>query len=563
MPNKLRLSSQAITVIYDDNDTREKLSRYYPVHYNRKGTEAQLSARLIPEVLKDFRGLDESNISTAPQQLQELFWREVTARQRIDNLMQNGPTGNPVVNEHLTLMPHQQLGREIAMMRSRFGFFFDTRTGKTPLSLAIIRDDVAQHPDHKWLIVAPLILLDNAWLADATQFVPELKTVNCHGTTKAQRLRAMTQTANIYLTNIESFAIYKEEFEKIGFHGCIVDESSCMKSNKSQQTKALVDIAQQMQRFYLLSGRPSPNGLWELYPQLKALDWYSVPSSYTKFKEKYFVNVSFNSNFEKLENNPATIEELRAIVSKYAIYVDQADVLTMAGRTFHTIELDMPAELKKAYNKLRRELYIEASGKQITTTGAGAMCNKLRQVASGFVIDSEVVKTNKFYDENNQEVYLLSTYRFDALFDLLKKLGNEQAIIWCSYRYEFEYIKKVLGDKCSMIYGAVSASDKTKAIEQFKSGKVQYLVAHPASAKFGLTLTNAHLAVYFSLTFSYEDWKQSSERIYGRIESQPVHCDYYVLLASGAIDDRIYNEVLTGKHNTNMSLLNHLKGGDI
>lgn len=566
MKNKLRITKQVISVQYAayDRETIDKLHSYYPVHYNRKGTEAQLSSRLIPEILADFRGIDERNIGDAPQQLQDLFWSEINAREKMLSLMTDGPVEDPVVTPTLTLMAHQELGREIAKVRDRHCFFYDTRTGKTPLSLSIMYDDIKTNPEHKWLVIAPLILLEDAWLEDATKFIPGVTVVNCHGATKAQRLRNIQKPANIYLTNIESFANYKEMFEGMNFHGCFVDESSCMRSNRSKQTKALVDFSQQMKRFYLLSGRPSPNGLWEIYAQLKAIDWFCVPSSYTKFKERYFINVSYNSNFEKLEPNPVAIEELREIISRYAIYVDQEDVLTMAGRTFEVIELDMPTELKKAYNKLKRELCIEAQEERvITTTGAGALYNKLRQVASGFVIDSAVVKANKFYDEDNTEVYLLDSYRFEALADLLNKIGKEQAIIWCSYHYEFEYIKQMLGNNCALLYGAISAKDKQESIRRFRSKQVQYLVANPKSAKFGLTLTNAHIAIYFSLSFSYEDWKQSSERIYGRIESQPVPCTYYVLLANGAIDDKIYNETLTEKRSASMVLLDHLKGPDL
>lgn len=565
MANKLKLSQSCIEVSYDSADlqTRSILSSFFPVHYNRKGTVAQLSGRFVPEVLKAFRNVDSSNIDAAPPAVQTLYHNEIDARIYMNALLTNGPNESPVVTPTLTLMKHQQLGRQIAKVRDRFGFFLDTRCGKCPMSLAIMYDDIMANPNHKWLVVAPLILLDNAWMEDAKKFIPNITVVNCHGAAKDKRLAKMKQQANIYLTNIESFASYKEYFERMGIHGCIIDESSCMKSNKSKQTQALVDFAQQMKRFYLLSGRPSPNGLWELYPQLKALDYYSVPSSYTKFKERYFVNTSYNPQYEKLEPKPDMKQELTDIVAKYAIYVDQEDVLTLAGRTFHTVELVMPSELKKQYNLLKQELYIETNGKQITTRGAGAMCNKLRQVASGFVIDSRAVKENKFFDEDEQELYLLSDYRFKKLLEVLKPLGDAQAIIWCTYRYEFEHIKELLGSKCALLYGAVSASDKTRALEAFKSGKVQYLVAHPASAKFGLTLTNAHYAVYFSLTFSYEDWKQSSERIYGRVESQPIHCEYYVMVAKGAIDEKIYNEVLTGKHSSSMTLLNHLKGPDI
>ena len=106
------------------------------------------------------------------------------------------------------------------------------------------------------------------------------------------------------MTNTESFVKYREHFDKMGFEGCIVDESSDMKSPSSKVSKELVDFAQTVKRFYLLSGTPAPNGEQEYYMQLKAVDYYGVQSSYTQFKEYYFVNMSYNPQYEKLALRP-------------------------------------------------------------------------------------------------------------------------------------------------------------------------------------------------------------------------------------------------------------------
>lgn len=560
MANKLRISKNLIEVAFDGQDAT-LLNQFTPVHYNRKRTVAKLSIRYLPEVLKAFRGIDETNADSLPDSIKALYYKELYARRRIDDLMQNGPTGSPVVNEHLTLMRHQELGREIAEVRDRYCFFFDTRTGKTPLSLAIINDDLQRHPEHKWLVVCPLILIENAWLEDAATFMPDIKVVNCHAATKDKRLKAINSAAQLYVTNIESFAAYKEYFDAKGFNGCIVDESSVMKSPKSKQSKALVDFAQTVDRFYLLSGTPAPNGEWEYFMQLRAIDYLSMPSSYTKFKEYYFVNTSYNPQFEKLMLRADRRDELMSLIKKYAIYVDKEDVLQAPGRTFIEVAMDMPDDLMHHYRMLKNKLYLEVNGKQLTAPSAAAKLNKLNQVTSGFVIDTQAVKENKFYDENQQEVYLLSKYRFAWLQSTLAGLGDAQVLIWANYRAEFDIIAAMLGDKCRTLYGATSISDKTAAIQAFKRGDIQYLVANPASADKGLTLTNCHICIYFSLNWSYELFKQSMERIYGDIRKQPEHCYYYVLTAKGTIDEVLYHDVLQGKGDASAAVLHHLKGG--
>lgn len=567
MRNKLRFSQLYVEVECQrgDIDTQSEASRFYPVSANRARTSFRLSPRFAPEALKVFRGIDWSNIEEAPEAIQNIYWSELNARKEVEDLLSNGPRKDPVVNEHLTLDAHQELGRELSEYRDRYAFFYDTRTGKTPMSLAIINDDLARYPHHRWLIICPLILIENAWLEDANKFFPELTIINCHATSKDKRLEQMGKDGQIYVTNTESFIKYKDYLEAMHFDGCFVDESSSMKSYKSKVSKAIVDFAQKVHRFYLLSGTPAPNGEWEYYRQLQAIDYYGVPASYTQFKNHFFDDISYNPQYQKLALKPDRKDELTALIRNYAVYVDKEDVLDTPGRTFHEVELDMPADLRKYYTKMKNELYIEIteSGASITAPSTAAKLNKLNQISSGFVMDTEARKENKFYDENNAEWYILADYRFTKLMQLLDSFGDEQVLIWANYHVEFHIIKGLLRDRCRCVYGKVGLEDKNEAIRLFKSGAVQYLIANPASADKGLTLTNAHIAVYFSLNWSYELFKQSTERIYGARRSQPKHCDYYILIAKGTIDRILYSEVLQGKSNASYAILEHLKGGGI
>lgn len=568
MSNKLKFSDKYIEIECDrgDAETLEKVSQIYPIHSNRIKTKFWTSPRNIDEVLRIFRGITQDNIDIAPQQVIIRYMKEMRARLGVDRLL-SGEFNfvlDPQVSDTLKLKPHQELGREIALVRDRFCFFYDTRTGKTPLSLSIIYDDLREHPSHKWLVVCPLILIDNAWLEDASTFFPDIKTISLHAATPKKRAELMAQEASIYVTNVESFAKYQEDFEKMGFYGCIVDESSTMKSPKSKTSQALVDFAQKMKRFYLLSGTPAPNGEWEYYMQLKAVDYYGVHQSYSQFKEYYFVNISYNPQYEKLVVRPDRKDELMALIKKYSLYVDKEDVLTTPGRTWHEVEFELPDGLKKHYNKMKNDLCIELEGeKSITAASTAAKLNKLNQITSGFIMDTQAIRENSFYDDSSlPEWYLLDDFRFKKLLEVLNQVAlQEQVLIWANYRKEFETIQRLLGEQCRCIYGGTSITEKNEAIQLFKTGKIQYLIANPASADKGLTLTNAHICIYFSLNWSYELFKQSMERIYGDISKQPKHCHYYVLIAKGTIDRVLYSEVLQGKGDASYAVLNHLKGG--
>ncbi len=566
LANKILFTNNYIEVRCDRNDidTQTKLASIYPVHVNRIRTSYRMSIHNTPEILKLLRNIDENNIGTAPLAIQNYFYKEMRLRDNVSDLLANGPRRSCVVSDRLTLRPHQQLGRELAQYHDRFAFFYDTRTGKTPLSLTIIYDDLRKNPNHKWLVVAPLILVYNAWLEDAKKFFPEIPVVNCHADTPQKRMKAIETPGNIYLTNTESFVKYRSALEPLGFTGCVVDESSDMKSPRSKVSKELVDFAQYVKRFYLLAGTPAPNGEWEYYMQMRAIDYYGWQQSYTQFKEYYFVNMSYNPQYEKLSIRPDRKDELLANVKRKAIYIDKEDVLDTPGREFIPVEYDMPKDLAAHYRKLKNELYLELGDDvRITAINTGAKLNKLNQVSSGFIMDTQAAKENKFYDTDLAEWYLLDNTRFEVLQDLLNQDGikGEQVIIWANYRREFELIQEMLGDRCACVYGGVNLAEKNEAIRKFKAGEVQYLIANPASADKGLTLTNCHIAIYFSLNYSFETFRQSMERIYGGKDIQPHFCRYYILIAKGTIDGVLYNDVLQGKGDASYAVLNHLKGG--
>ncbi|MNG92705.1 ATP-dependent RNA helicase DbpA [compost metagenome] len=545
----------------DDVESLELIRQIPYVHSNKILTKFKTSITNIDLVLSLFKGVDIHNqnddfYNTAPPRIIGIVEKELQRRKVTASLLELGPTGDPGF-----LLPHQQLGRELALVNDRFAFFYDTRTGKTPMSLQIIYDDISQNPNHKWLVLCPLILIKNAWLEDAEKFFPGVPIVNLHDTTKARRLKKFQQKANIYIINIESFAAWQQEIEKLGIHGVFVDESSTMKSNSSKFSKAAVDFATKVKRWYLLSGTPAPNNESEYYKQIQSVDFYGIHQSFNKFKEHFFNNLSRNPQYVDLVLRNDKKDELYELVGKYSLYVDKEDVLETPGRDFYEYEVEMPKELKDKYEHMRKHLYLDLNGRvSITAPSEAAKLNKLNQITSGFVIDTDAVFHNKIDEHKIVDTFLLSDFRFKELLKLLDSFGDEQALIWCNYKKEFEIINELIGDQCGFVYGDIKADLKNRAIADFKAGKIKYLVANPASADKGLTLTNAHIAVYFSMNYSFELFKQSMERIYGSVTIQPKRCKYYIFISPGTIDRVIYNAVKT-KQVSSAEVLEHLKGG--
>ena len=551
---KMFLSKDHIRVELHGDSLPSDVLMLEPFHWNRSRTIYYFSIRKLPEVLKVFN----KPVDTLPPAVKAAYDKVMWQRYKMEGLLRFGPSGDPVVNERLTLRRHQQIAREVAQIYDRFAFYYDTRTGKTPLSIAIMYDDIKAHPDHKWLVVAPRILLELAWEEDIKKFIPNIPTVVCYDKLKKKRIEKIKTPANIYIINTESFVNYLEYFE--GVTRIIIDESSSMKSTRSKFSKAVVDFSRACDRIYLLSGTPAPNGAQEYYEQIRALDYYGIQQSYAQFKQKYFINTARDVRFEKLILRPDMKDELQDLIHQYALYVDKEDVLTTPGINIIERIFKMPPEIADAYKRMAKDLYASVSEDvDVLAPSAAAKLNKLNQITSGFLIDTGAVHENSLDKGDRKTLYLLSDYRFQLLNDLLKEIGNEQAIVWANYRFEFEFIEQMLGAKCRTVYGGTEAQAKIDNVRDFKDGKVQYLVANPASADKGLTLTNCHICIYFCMNWSYELFKQSMDRIYGDISIQPHVCQYYIMMAKGTVDEKIYRDVLLGKKEASYAILDHLK----
>jgi len=117
---------------------------------------------------------------------------------------------------------------------------------------------------------------------------------------------------------------------------------------------------------------------------------------------------------------------------------------------------------------------------------------------------------------------------------LLEEIGNKQVIIFAQFRYEIEQIQ-------AMIPGSVTlysqTDDRAQSVDDFTSGKAQYLIGHPKSMAHGLNLQHCQYMIFFSLDYSYEAYEQARNRIH-RINQRGA-CTYFHLLAAGTIDEQI------------------------
>ena len=99
--------------------------------------------------------------------------------------------------------------------------------------------------------------------------------------------------------------------------------------------------------------------------------------------------------------------------------------------------------------------------------------------------------------------------------------------------------------------------ENEKDISDWNAGKVQVLLAHPASVGYGLNLQEGgHVIVWYGLTWSLELYQQANARLYRQGQEKPVIIHH--LIAEGTADEEVM-AALQNKDTSQAALLAALK----
>lgn len=472
-------------------------------------------------------------------------------------------SGSAVLPTHPFLMEHQRVAWVIARHCPRYAFFMDTGTGKTATMLAVINDS----RDIKWVVMCPKSIMRTAWRDDSAKFYPDIRVFIWDADITRSELVELSDKWNIEMPyripkktlfdilwrQADIIVINPEQFTahhaKLPHEGFIIDESTTVKNPTSKLSKEVDKYAVDCDRVYELSGEPAPNGMEDYFHQIKLIDTSILGNGFTSFKQRYFIPCGYMGYEIKLKEGAA--EQLADKVGSVSYMVKKEDCLDLPEKVYERKTFRLAPSVQKTYKMMADDFIAMADTMDdlvMVFNKAGSLM-KLRQITSGFIIDAE----NKVVNE-------LHSQRINLLKETLSEIGKRQVIIWAQFRHEIESIKAMLGDSACTAYGGTK--NLQDSIDGFKDGRYQYIIAHPATLKFGVTFTNCNYAVYYSYDYNFESYYQSHDRIY-RI-GQNNKCTFITLECENTIDGLMLRAVREkqGLADFMAGVLSHCRMGD-
>jgi SNF2 family DNA or RNA helicase len=426
-------------------------------------------------------------------------------------------------------IPHayQKYNINRLLVDEALGLFLDMGLGKTVIALTAVNDlKYNRFLISKVLVIAPKKVAEATWSKEAAKWdhLHMLRVITVLGTA-AKRIRALNTPGDVYVINRENVPWLVEYFRNSWpFDMVIVDEFSSFKNHQAKRFKALTWVRKYISRFVGLTGTPAPNGLLDLWAQVYLLDeGKRLGTKITHFRERYFEpDQRDRDHIFSYAPKPGADEVIQQLIGDICVSMSAKDYLDLPDCITVTVPVLLDSKAKAAYDKLEREMLLEVDENTIDAGSAAVLTNKLLQLCNGAV-----------YDEDRNVVHIHDC-KIEAFMELVEGLNGQSALVFYNFQHDLIRIKKALEGSGLRVRELKGPQDE----DDWNNHKVDILLAHPASAAYGLNLQQGgHHVIWFGLPWSLELYLQANKRLdrQGQLEKVIIHR----LVVEGGVDEDV------------------------
>jgi SNF2 family DNA or RNA helicase len=292
-----------------------------------------------------------------------------------------------------------------------------------------------------------------------------------------------------------------------------------------------------------LTGTPAPNGLLDLWAQVYLLDsGERLGQTIGGFRERYFEPNQRNRdrvfNYSLKEGGEEAIQQL---IGDICVSMKAEDYLELPDVTYNTIHVVLDSKAKKAYEKLETEMLLQVDESTIDAGSAAVLTNKLLQLCNGAVYDEE------------RNIVNIHDCKLEAFMELVEGLNGKPALVFYNFQHDKARIQKALAKTGLRVRELKTDQDQV----DWNDKKIDILLAHPASAAYGLNLQQGgNHVIWFGLNWSLELYQQANKRLHRQGQTEKVIIHH--LTDDGGVDEDVV-AALANKTSTQDSLMAALK----
>lgn len=425
----------------------------------------------------------------------------------------------------------------------------DMGTGKGKCVVDIV-DDAQDRSDRplRILIVAPNVMVDS-WADEFSIHSRNFKdTTIVRHAKRDKRADLARNGSGVFIINYEGVRTLrckpgadrvdgKTNLAYMDWDYVIADEVTALNSRSSAQSRAMRDFVKQCPGATRigLTGTPITDQPLNVFSVFLFIDpsvfgenffWFRNRYAITRNEQIYIKGIA--RQIVHVDGYQNTEELWQKVMSKSVRWRKEDCGLDLPRKVFSMVPVEWPKKARKIYDAMAQERITAIGGKVVAAANVISSLSKLRQICQGWMYTD----TDGGYDRK-YELIDGKPAKVDVVTSLLS-MSPDPFIIFCDFNADVEILKTHLTDFV-VISGLESDEERAEAKRRFQSGNVKVCICKTSVTKFGVTLTAAPNAIYYSNDWGLEQRLQSLERIH-RIGQESDVVSYFDICMKDSID---------------------------
>jgi hypothetical protein len=386
------------------------------------------------------------------------------------------------------------------------------------------------------LVLAPARVADTVWGPEAKQWEHLRDMRILHATEDAeQRKRCMLDmSASVVTLSYENFPWLLGTFKVQSlFRAIVFDELSRMKNVDTVKFRRFRAAVREIPIRLGLTATPVGNHLLDLWGEMYMVAG-EKPLGPTKgeYVGRYFdPAATMNGRVITWKVKPWAQREIEQRIKPYAFTMKASATAKIELRT-HVIDVPLPPKVEEMAAEYVTTLATQLeSGTDLFAFSKTTAAMQARQLVSGAIYVQDPTPLGEPPPERRWEK--VHGAKIAALEELVGELQGAPLLVFYWFQHERERI-------LAHFKGRALELDSAARINAWNSGKVEIMLAHPASAGHGLNLQHGGChQCWFTLPYSLEMYMQANGRLPRPGQKSPVV--YNHVLMAGRSDEKVLN----------------------
>lgn len=391
-----------------------------------------------------------------------------------------------------------------------WGHFLEMRLGKTPTALNEFALFQKHHGINKIIILSPNSY-KKAWVEEATKFGILTPFHQYESTQWKAAMEFLRDNKNEFGLVVNYEAIRSDKCKDlirsvIGPDVLLVaDESIKLKNPQSLTTKAVMELAKEVEYVRVLTGCPMTQGPQDMYAQLRFIKQISG-MNYFSFRNRFCKMGGFKM---KQVVGPKNEDQLNTIINGCGFVAKRKDWANPTNPEYYTVEIPLSPEQAKHYKAIDKELVTMVDeDTEVSVDQVISKMLKLQQISSGFI-----------YDEHGEAIDLVppdKTSKMERLLELMEDEINTKVIVAFHYQKTGDALLSTLAKYSpAVIRSKQWMKDQGRDVEDEKKRfntdpECRVILAQISASKYGHDLSGVdgdrcNVMVFYENTFSLDD----------------------------------------------------------